>query len=231
MRAILTFVFLMTGTATAAADGDDSEKQFRSLEGVVRSAKTLRLRADVSVNDALGKSWPIKIELTLAEGDAFKADVDGKLFGEPVKFTAVSDGKTLKTTGRGEGARTESTNESAKGVGAYFRRELPSAGLFGCVLNLEQHGRRTPDRLKLADFKSLGKEKLGERMVDAIRFSAVETGAKDPFITRLWLDEKTHLPAKIVIAGGMSDIAEVTEVFQEFSVDATVDPKLLVLPK
>ena len=50
MRCLLTLALLSVGAGSAAAQENEAEKLFRSMEKKVHAAKTLRLRYDASLS-------------------------------------------------------------------------------------------------------------------------------------------------------------------------------------
>jgi outer membrane lipoprotein-sorting protein len=89
----LTALALLAVTAwPAVAQDNEAEKLFRAMEQKVRSAQTLRLRFDLSVAGALGTKGNVKGTLVLGEGDKYRVEMEGKVFGQAVRGTEVSDG-------------------------------------------------------------------------------------------------------------------------------------------
>src|SRR5438105_2078484 len=128
MRWLLTLPLLALAACPAVAEENEAEKLFRGMEEKVRAAKTLRVRFDLGVTDALGKKGTIKGALTLGEGDKYRAEGEGKLFGQAVQFTEVCDG--ANTSFRDPNAPKKENEKAPKGVGAYFRGALPRWGFF-----------------------------------------------------------------------------------------------------
>src|SRR5262249_7377578 len=99
MRWLLTWALLALAACPALAEENEAEKLFHGMEKKVRAAKTLRLRFDLSITDALGRKGNAQGTLSLGEGDKFRAEAEGKLFGQAVQFTYVSDGTNMKASG------------------------------------------------------------------------------------------------------------------------------------
>jgi outer membrane lipoprotein-sorting protein len=227
MRWILTFS-LAVAAWPAVAEENEAEKFYRKMEQKVRAAKTLQIRFDLRITDALGKTGTVKGTLVLGEGDTFRTEAEGKLFGETVKFRSISDGATMKDFG----APTEDkTGKSARGVGAYFRGALPREGFFLSSLEMDRRADRAPDRFNVSDFKLAGEEKIGERNTQVIQYVVAIKGAKYPLLMKMWIDVETNLPAKLAITGGKSDWTEITETYGEFATNAKVDAKTFEFPK
>jgi outer membrane lipoprotein-sorting protein len=230
MRWSLTWTLLAAAAWPAVAEENEAEKLFRGMEQKVRKAKTLQVRFDLSVTDALGKKGTVQGILTLGEGDRYRVDGEGKLFGEAVKFTEVCDGTT--TSFRDPNDPKKDSNEPApKAAGAYFRAALPRWGFFLSTLNMRRSGELTPDAFQLSDFKPAAPEKIGGRNAQVIQFTFKEKGAKDGLSMKMWLDAETNLPVKLTVAGGKSDWADIAETYREFTIDPRVDAKLFELPK
>src|SRR5690349_2582740 len=99
MRQLLTLALLALAAWPAAAQENDAEKLYRAMEKKVRAAKTLQLHFDATITGADAKKSNVKGTLVLGEGDKFRAESEGKLFGEESRFTVVSDGSAAKSFG------------------------------------------------------------------------------------------------------------------------------------
>jgi outer membrane lipoprotein-sorting protein len=210
---------------------NEAEKLFRGMEQKVRTAKTLQLRFELSITDADGKKGNAKGTLILGEGDKYRAEAEGKLFGEAViKFTSVSDGSSVKSFGVSV-PKEGKPEKSAKGAGASFRETLPREGFFLSTLEMDRRGGRAPDLCQMSDFKLAGKEKIGGRNTRVIQYTVTVTvkDYKDPLSMKMkmWLDAETNLPVKLAMTGAKSDLTDVTDVtetYSEFTVNAKVRP-------
>jgi hypothetical protein len=237
MRWLLTLALLAVAAWPATAEENEAEKLFRGMEKQISEAKTLKIRFDATITGADAKKWDVKGTLVLGEGDRFRAEAEGKLFGEETKFTVVSDGTGAKSFGytKAPGQPKQDKNETEKppkGAGAYFRTALPRDGFFVSFLNMDRRGDRPADLFQLSDFKLAGEEKVGERNTKVIQYT-VKVKGKDsnaPSV-KLWLGAKTNLPVKLVLTGGGSDISDITETYREFTIDGQVDAKSFELPK
>ncbi|HVS35983.1 MAG TPA: hypothetical protein VMS17_10425 [Gemmataceae bacterium] len=229
MRWLLTLPLLALTAWPAAAEQNEAEKLFRGMEEKVRAAKTLQLRFDLSITDALGKKGSVKGALILGDGDKYRSEGEGKLFGEAVKGVDVSDGTERKAAG--DPPPLDNAAASPKGVGAYFRAALPREGFFLSSLEMERRNDLPPDRFQLSDFRLADKEKIGERNTQAIQYTMRFKGAGDPLSMKLWLDAESNLPVKLVVMEGKSDWKDLTETYSEFAIDAEVDAKSFELPK
>jgi outer membrane lipoprotein-sorting protein len=229
MRWLLTLPLLTLAAGHAAAEQNEAEKLFHTMEEKVHAAKTLQVRFDLDITDALGKKGNVKGALILGEGDKYRAEVEGKLFGQAVKGVDVSDGANRKLAG--DPPPPDTAAASPKGAGAYFRAALPREGFFLGSLEMERRNDRPPDQFQLSDFRLANKEKIGERDAQAIQYTMRFKGAGDPLSMKLWLDAETNLPVKLAVTGGKSDWKDLTETYGEFTIDADVDAKSFELPK
>jgi hypothetical protein len=191
----------------------------------MRAARTLRVRFDLAVTDARSRQWSLKGSLALGQGDRYRAEAKGKLFGEAVEFVEVSNGKAIRSV-EGKGKARDEEKQSPRGAGAYFRKALPRGGFLLAHLNQGRRGSAEP--AAPSGFELAGKEKVGKRVARAIKFTLGEKGG---MAVTLWLDAKTELPLKLSVTGGKSDISEVTETYGEFAIDPELDTKLWQLPK
>jgi outer membrane lipoprotein-sorting protein len=231
MRCSLALALLAVGAWPAAAEENEAEKLYRAAERKVRAARTVQVRFDVNITDALGKKWDVKGSLVLGEGDKLRTEAQGRLFDAPVKYTVVSDGTSMKFIGATGQARQGEGEKPPKGLGAYFREALPRDGFFVTTLNMDRRLGGAPDAVKVSDFKLVGKERIGERNTHVIQYAVTEKGAKGPLTMKLWLDAETGLPVKLAMSGGKTDITDLTETYSEFSIDGKVDPRSFELPK
>jgi outer membrane lipoprotein-sorting protein len=229
MRCALSLALLALAAWPVAAQDNEAEKLYREMEKKVRAAKTLHVRFDLNITDALGKTGTVKGTLTLGEGDKYRVDLDGKIFGQTVKGTEVSDGTRVKVSGNAKPSKDD--EKPPAGVGAYYRAALPHEGFFMSSLNSNRRADRPPDAFHPADFKLAGTEKIAGRDTQIIQYTVTFKGGKDPLPMKLWLDAKTHLPVKLAVTGGKSDVTDVTETYREFTVDPKVDAKAFELSK
>lgn len=233
MRSTFALVLVILPVSLVSAKDDDAEKLYRSMEQKVRAAKTLQIRYEMNVTDAAGKTGGVQGTLTLGEGDRLRADAEGKLFDQPVKCTAISDGANLKFHDAPTAAkeRDEKAALPAKGLGLYSRLALPREGIFLCTLNMDRRGDLPTGATLPADFKFVGKENIGTRQAQVIQYTLRRKDAKDALTVKLWLDAETNLPLQRSITGGTSDWSSFTEKYREFSVDPKTDAMLFELPK
>src|SRR5437868_4752834 len=127
MRRSFALALLAAAGGTAAAQDDGAEKLFRGMQDKVRAAKTLRVQYDINITDALGKMGVLKGVLVLGEGQKYRSEGEGMLFGEPVKFTEVSDGTRTAYRDANDPKRN-AIEDAVPNAGTYFRAALPRDG-------------------------------------------------------------------------------------------------------
>jgi outer membrane lipoprotein-sorting protein len=97
---------------------------------------------------------------------------------------------------------------------------------------MNRRGSLPPGLMTLSEFKRAGEEKIGARDTQVIQYTASAKGkGANALSMKLWLDTQTHLPARLAMTGGGSDITDITETYHDFAIDAKVDAKLFELPK
>ena len=230
MRWFLTLALAATAVCPAAAEPNEAEKLYRDMEQKVKAAKTLRVRYDLTITDANDKEGKVKGALILGEGDKYRAEGVGRMFGEEVHFVTVSDGERVKTKEGVEAAKDDKDAKSPKGVGAYLRAALPSQGFFLGTLNMDSRGERPPDPSAPSGFALGDKEWVGKKSTQIIRYTFGDKTAPT-LRMKLWLDVDTHLPARLVVTGGVSDWQKLVEVYDEFAIDPAPDAKTFEAPK
>ena len=230
MRWFLTVALAALAVGPASAEQNEAEKLFRVMEQKVRDAKTLRVRFDLSIIDGLDKEGKVKGALVLGDGDKYRVEGEGKLFGEAVKFTEVSDGAD-KFYKDATDPKRDSKEKAAKAVGAYLRVALPREGFFLSTLNMDRPGGLAPDAALLSNFKDAGKDKVGEQNTQVIEYTFKEKDAKEGLSMKMWLDAATHLPVKLAVVGNEGDWKSLTETYSEFTLDPEVDAKSFEAPK
>jgi outer membrane lipoprotein-sorting protein len=230
MRRLLATTLLAALAGPVAAQDGDAELLVRRMHDKVRAAKTLRVRFEISVTDALGKKGAVKGALVLGDGQKYRAEGEGEVFGQAVKFAEVSDG--VRTAYRdATDPKRDGTEKAAKDAGTYLRGALPRDGFLIGSLNMKERSGWAPSAFKLSAFKLGSEETVGGRKARVIEYAVTVEGGSDPMPVKVWLDAGTGLPVKLVLTGGKSDIRDVTETYGEYTLDAEVDAKAFELPK
>jgi outer membrane lipoprotein-sorting protein len=231
MRLLVTTALLMFFTRAAVAADKEAEDLFRGLEQKLRSAKTLRVRFDLSVT--VGKPGSLKGMLLLGEGDKFRLELEGKPFGELVKLTVVSDGARMSSCDPND-PKNGKVEKAPKEVGANLRAVLPRLGVMLCWNSLDRGAKLAPEFTKVSDFKFAGKEVMGGREMVTIEYTVTERQnvvMPPKSRVKLWLDAKTRLPVKLSLTSDGGDITATTDVYSEFVIDPKMDAKQFEVPK
>jgi outer membrane lipoprotein-sorting protein len=88
-----------------------------------------------------------------------------------------------------------------------------------------------PDRLlRVQDFKMGEAEKVGGRDAKVLHYR-LDIEGKDSFTITLWLDARTLLPLKRVVAPEKEREGRITETYTEFTLNPQLDAKTFELPK
>lgn len=230
-RNMLCFVaVVLLAAGRAAAEDNEAEKLFRGMEEKVHAAKTLRVRFDLTVTGADGKKGKLKGALTLGEGDKYRAEGEGAVFGEAVQFVEVCDGATVVSRDR-KAPKADKPEKPPKDVGAYLRGALPRVGFFLATLNQDRPDGPTPDLFLASDFRLGDEENVGTHKTQIVYYTVKEKGADAGLAVKVWIDSDTHLPARLKVGGGQSDWTNLAETYGVFAVDDQLDGKSFELPK
>src|SRR5262245_60905416 len=96
MRPFLPLIVMAVAGNNAPTQDDEAEVAFRTIERQTHNAKSLQVRFRLTITDALGGKGTIKGSLILGEGDKYRIEGAGKLFGAQVNFIEVSDGMNTR---------------------------------------------------------------------------------------------------------------------------------------
>jgi outer membrane lipoprotein-sorting protein len=229
MRWLLTLVVATLAVPVSAGE-NEAEKLFRQMEKKVKGAKTLQIRFEMAIS-VLGIEGNLKGTASFGESDKARLEAKGTIAGQEVDALGVATGTKIHLLERG--SKDGKTLDSPKGLGIYFRGVVPRVGL-GAALEDQDALADLPnvdDRYKISDFKLGGKEKIGDAETRIVEYAVLIKG-KDKGTAKLWINTKTHLPAKLQIRAGVggADI-EITETYTEVTIDGKLDDKLFEAPK
>lgn len=233
MRLLISIAALGFAVASLRAE-DDAEKRFHAMQQEIRAAKTLQCRVDLVITDALGKKWNVKGTVAFGEGDRLRIDADGKMFGEAVRFTVISDGRTLTETGDAGPQGDQKSKRPANGIGAYFRDRFSQNGLLETLLQMDDGKKPAPKNNKapmFQNFKLAGKETINGQETRVVTFERTirnNGDEADRLQFAVWIAEKTGLPVKRTMSGGQSDVRDLTESYSEFAIGRNLDARLFV---
>ena len=172
MRWLLELAIFALVAGPAAAQVNEAEKLFQSMENKLRTAKTLRCRFDSTLAGA-DQKVSLKGTLILGEGDKLRLEFDGKHDGDAVKVTLVSDGTNLSTRDSSE-RKKDKTEKAPKALGANARGTLSRMGVAIFWNGLIRGSNLRPDVLTVSGFKLGNKEKIGARNTQVIEYTVTE---------------------------------------------------------
>jgi outer membrane lipoprotein-sorting protein len=225
----LVLLALLPGQGT-----DDGEKLFRQMEAKMSKAKALDLSFDIAIE--AGKGGMVKGTVVAMNGNKARLELVGELESKPIKMLMISDGTRMKSTGSGEEGAPRDT---PKNLDEMIRAMMTRAGVLLPIFMREpvEDGQKPkefkPDeQVRVSEF-GLGKtEKLGEQEAQVVEYKLNMKPAKEPFSVTVWIDPKTSLPLKRVLAGKMEDQKmTVTETYTKLVLDGKLDEKKFELPK
>jgi len=226
MRGLLALMLTTVASWSGAAEPNEAEKLFRDIEKKLVTAKTLQIHFDliVSMND---KKEKLTGTFLLGEGDKFRIEAEGDVFGKALKSICVCDGTNmvLETSAM----KSQKTDKASKGIGTFLRGSLPQQGFFVSMLQIQGFSDDKSIKKSMTDFKLVGKEKVGTKDTQMIEWSVREND-KETALMKLWLDTKTSLPVKQVWKDThLKD--DITETYSEFIINPKIDTKKFELPK
>jgi outer membrane lipoprotein-sorting protein len=233
----LPALLLVAPAFAPAQDGGEAKKLFDAMEERLSKAKSVSLMFHLDLKHGDRKPDHLKGLLTLAEGNRAHVEAEGRFDAEDLKVTLVSDGKHLRLR-KTEGGKTRPDRDrpTPKNLGAALTRVLSRAGvLFGLnSLPLGQKDKEIKaDEFSVSDLKLGGKEKVGEREAQVLRYTLGRVERADKLAVTVWIDTQTHLPLKRVITDPKEGAAKgrLVETYTDFKVGAKVDAKKFELPK
>lgn len=229
--------------ALPTAEPDDAEKLFRRMEAKLVAATTLAVTVEGVFEGTFRGT--LKGTLVCAGGNKSREELDGDLaFGpgdrKPVKMRMVSDGTKL-ATGTAVGADPQKqVLDAPTQLGAAQRLFLARAGVVAPPFLLAvsaRPGEKPPDlkpdeHVKVGDFRLGGVEAVGGRDARVLHHSLTGQAFKESLAVTVWVDAKTDLPLKRVIAvkqGGLD--LTLTETYSNLALVERIDAKQFEFPK
>jgi outer membrane lipoprotein-sorting protein len=212
------------------AEPNEAEKLFREMEAKLTKAKTVECTYEAKIEapeTAPIKSGTAKGAVLLGEGNRFRMEAPF----ESGKLTFVCDGKKMAIISDdnaqknpvGEGGREELRVTVARGGGTvFFTGNSP-------LFSIPFDGRSFEEKLRVSDFKLGQKEMVDKQEAQVIHYHLGKKGTAE---VKVWIDTKTHLPLKRVVAEGEGDEkVTFTETYTKLTIDGKIDPKQFELPK
>jgi outer membrane lipoprotein-sorting protein len=221
---------------TAVAQDNDAEKLFKSMSAKIDKAKTLEIAFEAVIGKG-GKEGEIKGSVLIAEGGKLRFDARAMFDQKADRMILISDGTTLRAINR-DGAPRD--NPVPKNFMPAILKSVKNVGVLTGFL-ITREGRadardiKLDDLFKTSDFKLGAKEKIGDKATQSLEYKvSFHADGKDITSTViLWLDAKTHVPARHVLKAKIQGEGEIiiTQNYTTFRLDGKLDAKQFELPK
>lgn len=233
------------------AEPNGADKLHRDMEAKIAKAQNITCVYDVSteggkdkrknVDEAIdyilrmanvpaegGGSTPVRGKLWLSEGNKGRTETWPIAAVLPDTAT-ISDGKKLVLLH--EDVPLE-TREAPAWFADMVRGKITrSFTVIDAQQLAKQKDFKLDEQFAVGDFKLGKKETIGDAEAQVIEFKLTVKGAKPPIAVKLWLDTKSNLPLKRVLAVPADDKeVRITETFGKLDFDAKPDPKNFDLP-
>ncbi len=215
-----------------AAQDKDAEALYRDFEKKLTGAKALR--AAFTIEATGGENVQIKGTLSYAAGNKLRLQMEGKDRGKTISGTFVSDGKRLSRRSEYDGKPETKEEATPDALSEHLLGFFARGSLFlGVEKSMRPMAEFHPSRLKPAMFKSVGKEKLGEREAQVIEFHLTVPGDSFAPVVKMWFDTKTRLPLKAVLELQTGDTVDlrITETYSQWDFDPAPKEGEFVLPR
>jgi outer membrane lipoprotein-sorting protein len=226
---LLPLVILLVAPA---AEPNEAEKLFREMEAKVAKAKNIECAYEIKME--FGKeTGSSKGTLLIGEGNKVRVEANGEFAGMKENRTEISDGM------KGVLGKDSPASVVPKWLHQAIRASLTRATLLnpGFVVQPGQKPDdseyRIDERFPVTQFKLGKKEKVGDQEAQVIEYTLTMAGGrKETLAVSVWLDTKTQLPLKRILAATIDDKKmTISETFTKLDLDAKIDPKQFELPK
>jgi len=221
----------------SAQDNKDAEKLFQAMEAKLDKATALDLAFTLTVQEGqlpgIRQGDGIKGTLAIMSGNKLRLEYSGakNAEGKPAQVVRISDGAQQIMTVEGEGKPTPS--KVSKDFTAGFLTVVARPGIYMAQLPLaDVKVADEKERFPVSGFKLGKKEKVGERETQRLDYQLAVKGDVAKFSVTLWIELKTGLPVKRLIAmeAGPNEKIVYSETY-EITLDGRLDPKKFELPK
>jgi outer membrane lipoprotein-sorting protein len=212
--------------ALSPQEDNKAEKLFREMEGKMKKAKTLECVFEATFSP----EGSVKGSLALAEGNRLRLEASGKVERQ-MEMMIISDGTKLVAVSNKERGEEREVPKSLNEMALAWFMRAGSMGLLDAPGGTKNSDVNT--LLPVSSFK-LGKEKkLDGRNAQTIAYELSIKGTKSVIAVVVWLDPKTNLPLKRVLAidKGGGDKITITETYTRLTLDEKIDTKKFELPK
>jgi outer membrane lipoprotein-sorting protein len=201
----------------------------------VQGNKSLRVAADVDVKDKR-EGGTLKSTVALAPGNKLRLTMKGKGGGKELDVEVVADGDKLHVRMTPPGKSEQiAAPKNVHDLMSKVMSRTGSVGAFFIIRLVAPGASKHPDPEKLfnaKDFKMGEAAKVNGRDAKVLHYAIDLEGESKPAKITLWLDARTLLPLKRLIAPeGKGKEAQITETYTEFTLNPKLDAKTFELPK
>lgn len=207
-----------------------AEQFFKRMENTVQSAQNLQFTFDITVKGGIETTF--KGDFAVASGNKLRIHTIGPSMAneKPHSVLVVSDGKRTKLAG-GDPKTSEHATEATLSSDVFTLVARP--GIFLPQMPLPDQKVQAKDLWRATDFKLGAREKDNERELQLVDYVLYLRGQDAPFSVTVWIDLKTHLPAKRVIATTDGDAGKITitETYRDMLLNGKLDSATFELPK
>ena len=200
------------------AQESDAEKLFKKMEEKITTAKTLLFTAKTEV----AKESAEESTYMLGEGNRLAIQFRITRGGSTTEGRVVSDGTSIKE---------RKLEKTPADLGAIVRIAVArmTIGTLAGMIKLKKE--EVSKKLTPSEFKSGGKEKIGDVEAEIVDYS-VTVPMAGKCALRVWIDPKTLLPLKrtATMPQEEGDPMKVTTIYEGFKVDEKIDESKFKLP-
>jgi hypothetical protein len=219
----------------ASAQENDAEKLYRAMENKVRTAKTLQVAFDGEFDAQVIKAT-MKGMLYATKGNKTRVEGDLEIGGKTQKMLTITDGKVKYSKLIGEG-KVDPNPRDIDQLDAMAPGMLARVGMVGQFVFVKlADPNKKPEpfdldkEVPIKNFKLGAKEMVGNRSAQVVEYQVDVMGKTAQ--ASVWIDTQTQLPLKrLVILQEKGQTGRISESYETFTVNATLDPKLFDIPK
>jgi outer membrane lipoprotein-sorting protein len=207
----------------------EAGKLFRAMEKKITAAKAFKVAVTIDARGDMKKKVGSFRGFLLVSGDnQARLKVGGVDFGEYRSWQMVSNGKQVKVrpydVGVSEVAKDEETLPAPKNLHGHIATRVSRMGVYLNLLRMPvSMVLAAGEQLHVGSFKAGAAEKVGGRDAKVVHYAVGVSGPADDEATfTVWIDAKTLLPLKRVIAMKRWSVI-ITETYQEFTLEPKID--------
>jgi outer membrane lipoprotein-sorting protein len=215
------------------AEPNEAEQLFRQMEAKIMKAKTLECAFDIKAGTQGKTDFTGKGTLYFGEGNKFRLETSIEEEGKVEKATMISDGAKLAM--RADKA-PKGPQDLPPFLGQFLRAGISRIIIIPFLLDeqdlteFKEKDYKLEEQCRVSDFKFGKKEMVGQQEAQIIEYTL--TFKKQSAHVSVWVDTKTKLPIKRVIAiPGNEKMGTLTENYSNLTVDGKIDPQRFELPK